>query len=124
MIEALKMPSKMTIPRISQMLREYNVPTMMSMARTGRIKINSVIRAKVLKVDVAGVEGKEAHMWGAEIARGAATGTHSHPTPRFVYVMQGSVTVEIDGRPPQVFKAGDGFQEAPDVPHNFRNASD
>ncbi len=83
----------------------------------------SLKRTEVLRVDVARMEGKEAHMWVAEIAPGAGTGKHSHPTPRFVYVIQGSVTVEIDGKSPQIFKAGEGFQEKPDVVHNFRNAS-
>ncbi len=80
-------------------------------------------RTEVLKTDVAGMEGQEAHMWVAEIAPGAATGRHSHPTARFVYVMEGSVTLEVDGKSPQTFKAGEGFQEIPEVVHNFRNAS-
>ncbi len=49
----------------------------------------SLKRIEVLRVDMAGMEGKEAHMWVAEIAPGAATAKHSHPTPRFVYVMEG-----------------------------------
>ncbi len=80
-------------------------------------------RTEVMKADMAGMEGKEAHMWIAEIAPGAATGKHSHPTPRFVYVIEGSVTVEVDGKRPQVFEAGKGFQEMPEVVHDFRNAS-
>ena len=62
-------------------------------------------------------------MWVAEIAPGAATAKHSHPTPRFVYVMEGSVTVEFEGGFPEVFKVGEGFQEMPGVEHTFRNAS-
>ncbi len=80
-------------------------------------------RTEVLKTDMAGMEGQEAHMWVAEIAPGAATGRHSHPTPRFVYVIEGSVTLEVDGKSLQIFKAGEGFQEMPDVVHDFRNAS-
>ena len=83
----------------------------------------SLNRIEILRTGVAGMEDKEAHMWVAEIAPGAATGEHSHPTPRFVYVIEGSVIVEIDGKSPQAFKAGEGFQEMPDVVHNFRNAS-
>ena len=62
-------------------------------------------------------------MWVAEIAPGAETAKHSHPTPRFVYVIEGSVTVEFEGGSPQVFTAGEGFQEKPGVEHTFRNAS-
>ena len=70
-----------------------------------------------------GMDGKEAHMWVAEIAPGAATGKHSHPTPRFVYVIAGSVTLEVEGKPSQTFNAGQGYEELPEVAHNFRNAS-
>jgi len=36
----------------------------------------SIKRTDVLKTDMAGMEGKEANMWVAEIAPGAATGEH------------------------------------------------
>ena len=80
-------------------------------------------RIDVLRAEVAGMQGREAHMWVAEIAPGAATGRHSHPTPRFVYVIEGSVALEVDGRRPRIFHAGEGFQELPGVAHDFRNAS-
>jgi quercetin dioxygenase-like cupin family protein len=83
----------------------------------------SLERTEVLRVDVAEMEGKEAHMWVADIAPGAATAKHSHPTPRFVFVMEGSVTVEFEGGSTQDFTAGEGFQEKPGVEHTFRNAS-
>ena len=83
----------------------------------------SIKRTEILKTDMAGMEGKVAHMWIAEIAPGTATGKHSHPTPRFVYVMEGTVILEVEGKPPQTIKAGEGFQEMPDTVHNFRNAS-
>ena len=70
-----------------------------------------------------GMDGKEAHMWVGEVAPGAATGLHRHPTPRFVYVTEGSVVLEIEGKPPQTFRAGEGFMEGPDIVQNFRNAS-
>jgi quercetin dioxygenase-like cupin family protein len=80
-------------------------------------------RTEVLRSDMAGMPGKEAHMWVADIAPGAATGLHRHPTPRFVYVISGAVTLEMEGQPPRTFKAGEGFQEMPGEAHNFRNAS-
>jgi hypothetical protein len=33
------------------------------------------------------------------------------------------VTLEMDGKPPQTFKSGEGFAEPSAVVHNFRNAS-
>ena len=51
-------------------------------------------------------KGSEMNVWVADIAPGAATGKHTHPTPRFVYVLEGAVVLEMDGKPPQTFKAG------------------
>ena len=75
-------------------------------------------RGDLLRTAVAEMEGKEAHMWVADIAPGAATGTDRHPTTRFVYVMEGSVTLELDGQPPRTYHAGEAFAEQPDVAHN------
>jgi quercetin dioxygenase-like cupin family protein len=62
-------------------------------------------------------------MWVADIAPGSATGRHTHPTPRFVYVVEGSVVLEMDAMPSHTFNVGEGFVEAPGQVHNFRNAS-
>jgi quercetin dioxygenase-like cupin family protein len=80
-------------------------------------------RTEVLRSNMAGMPGQEAHMWVADIAPGAATGLHRHPTARFVYVISGAVTLEMQGQPPRTFKAGEGFQEMPGDAHNFRDAS-
>jgi quercetin dioxygenase-like cupin family protein len=80
-------------------------------------------RTDLLKLDLAEIEGSEMSVWVADIAAGAATGRHSHPTPRFVYVIEGSVVVERDGQPSQTFKAGQAFAEMPNEIHNFKNAS-
>jgi quercetin dioxygenase-like cupin family protein len=83
----------------------------------------AIQRTDVLNADMAGMDGKVAHMWIAEVAPGASTGVHRHPTPRFVYVLAGRVTVEVEGKASHTFKAGEGFQELPNDAHNFRNAS-
>jgi quercetin dioxygenase-like cupin family protein len=80
-------------------------------------------RTELLRTDLTGMAGKEAHIWMAEISPGAATGSHRHPTPRFVYVVEGSVTLEIEGQAPRTYRAGEAFAEQPDVLHNFKNAS-
>jgi hypothetical protein len=51
-------------------------------------------------------------VWVADLAAGAATGRHIHPTPRFVYVLEGAVVLELDGKPSQMFKAGQAFAES------------
>ena len=80
-------------------------------------------RTDLLKSDLAEINGGEMNVWVADLAPSAATGRHTHPTPRFVYVLEGAVVLELDGKPPQTFKAGQAFAEMPGVVHNFRNAS-
>ncbi len=80
-------------------------------------------RTELLKTDLDEIKGSEMQIWVADIAPGAATGKHSHPTPRFVYVLEGAVVLELDGRPPQTFDRGQAFAELPNLVHNFRNAS-
>jgi quercetin dioxygenase-like cupin family protein len=83
----------------------------------------AIKRTDLLTLDLSEIKDNEMHVWVADIAPGAATGRHSHPTPRFVYVIEGAVVLEMDGKPPQTFKAGQAFAEAPNEVHNFRNAS-
>ncbi len=80
-------------------------------------------RTDLLVTTLADLGDKEMHVWVGDLAPGAATGRHSHPTPRFVYVLEGAVVLEIDGKPLQTFKTGEAFVEMPNVVHNFRNAS-
>ena len=80
-------------------------------------------RTDLLVTSLADLGDKEMHVWVGDVAPGAATGRHSHPTPRFVYVLEGALVLEIDGKPPQTFKTGQVFVEMPNVVHNFRNAS-
>lgn len=80
-------------------------------------------RTDLLKTYLPEMEGKEMQVWVADIPPGAATGPHFHPTPRFVYVLEGAVVLELDGKAPQTFRGGQAFVEMPGERHNFRNAS-
>ena len=82
-----------------------------------------VKRTDLVKAELTAMPNPVAYLWVGELAPGAATGKHAHPTPRFVYVLEGAVTLEIEGKPPATYKAGEAFQESPNVVHNFRNAS-
>jgi quercetin dioxygenase-like cupin family protein len=101
--------------------------TALALATVGSQPTNAqqqpIKRTDLLKVDLAEIKDNEMHVWVADIAPGAATGRHLHPTPRFVYVLEGAVVLETDGKSSQMFKAGQAFAEAPNEVHNFRNAS-
>jgi len=62
-------------------------------------KPEPIKRTVLLKTDLVGMEGKEAILALAEIAPGAATGKHTHPGYEFAYVLEGSGTLEIEGKP-------------------------
>ena len=57
----------------------------------------------------------------AEIAPGAMAGKHRHPGIEIGYVLEGSVTLEHEGEPPRVLKAGDSFNNGAGV-HNAKNS--
>ena len=83
----------------------------------------SVKRTDLVKVELSAMDHPVAYLWVGELAPGASTGKHAHPTPRLVYVLEGAVILEIDGQPAVTYQVGEAFQEAPNVVHNFRNAS-
>jgi quercetin dioxygenase-like cupin family protein len=63
-----------------------------------------VTRTVLLKTDLAGIEGKEANMFLANIAPGAATPKHYHPGHEFAYVLEGSGILEEEGKAPVTLK--------------------
>ncbi len=51
---------------------------------------------KLLRVPLAGVEGKEVVIKHFSLPAGFVGGKHFHPGPVFVYVLEGELTVETD----------------------------
>ena len=58
-----------------------------------------------------------------EIAPGAATARHKHPSIRYTYVMEGSLTVEMEGGMSHNYPPGSFIIEAVDQWHLGKNAS-
>ena len=82
-----------------------------------------VKRTVLLKTDLAGMKGKEGIVVLAEIAPGAATGKHTHPAHEFAYVMEGSGSLEVEGKPTIPMKPGATIYQPPKQVHNGKNAS-
>lgn len=55
-----------------------------------------------------------------EIGPGGESGRHMHPNPTFVYVLEGTLEVEMEGES-RSFKEGDAFLEVVDKWHNGKN---
>jgi quercetin dioxygenase-like cupin family protein len=48
---------------------------------------------------------------------GESSPRHGHPCPVIGYVVQGAYRSQTEGEPERVYKSGDTFYEAPNVPH-------
>ena len=51
--------------------------------------------------------GREVVQVRVDIAPGVAFGRHSHPGEEIVYVIEGTLEYEVEGRPPVTLKAGE-----------------
>jgi len=74
--------------------------------------------------DLADMAGKEATMVTVEYAPGASSAEHRHNAHTFVYVLEGSVTMQVKGGKEVTLGPGQTFYESPDDIHTVsRNAS-
>lgn len=75
--------------------------------------------------DLGGLAGKEGLMTLVEYPPGGSTVQHRHDADVFVYVLEGSVVMQVDNDAPVTLGPGQTFHEAPDDLHTVsRNASD
>ena len=64
---------------------------------------------------------REAIQVRVDFAPGAAFGKHTHPGEEIIYVLEGSLEYEIEGKPPVTLKAGDVFFVPAGTIHAARN---
>ena len=57
----------------------------------------------------------EARVLTATVQPGATSPWHTHPAPVAVYVIEGTITLELDGREPVTKKAGEALLEPANV---------
>jgi quercetin dioxygenase-like cupin family protein len=78
----------------------------------------------VMTRDLDGIAGKEMLVLVVEYPPGGVSQPHRHNASVFVYVLEGSVTMQVAGSAPVTLKPGDHFFEAPaDVHVTSANAS-
>jgi quercetin dioxygenase-like cupin family protein len=72
------------------------------------------IRVKsLLEKDLNSYVGENIVLTVGEITlpAGATGSKHRHPGPTFVYVLEGTVEIELEGAPAKLYRAGDSFYE-------------
>ena len=78
----------------------------------------------LLTKPLAGIDGKEGLMVIVEYPPGVASAAHRHNANTFVYVLEGSVVMQVAGGAEMTLTAGQTFYESPSDVHTVsRNAS-
>lgn len=78
----------------------------------------------LLSRDLTGTPGKELSVITVEYQPGGSDPVHRHQAHAVVYVLEGSVVMQVKGKDPVTLAAGDTFHEGPDDVHVVaRNAS-
>jgi quercetin dioxygenase-like cupin family protein len=74
--------------------------------------------------ELSGIDGKEARMVTVEYAPGGFSAEHRHNAHTFVYVLEGSVVMQVKGGKEVTLGPGQTFYESPEDVHSVsRNAS-
>jgi len=95
----------------------------LSLAGGTLVAQEGTVRSLVSK-DLAGVAGREVSMITVEYPPGGSTPVHTHHAQVFVYVLEGSIEMQVKGGEPITLKPGQTFYEGLDDVHLVsRNAS-
>jgi quercetin dioxygenase-like cupin family protein len=79
---------------------------------------------ELMTKDLADIPGREALMITVEYPPGGADPIHRHNAHAFVYVLEGSIVMQVKGGKPVTLKAGQTFYEGRDDVHVVgKNAS-
>lgn len=104
------------VTRISLLILALALP---ALAQPAPAPVPALARPNlVLRETVAGMprgESQEIQVLTAQFAPGQATVFHTHRFPVTVYILEGAFTLELEGRPTVVVRAGESFVEPPGV---------
>jgi quercetin dioxygenase-like cupin family protein len=72
---------------------------------------------QLMSRDLIGAQGKEVRMIGVAYVPGAASLPHRHDAQVFVYVLEGTLIMQVKGSPAVTLGPGETFYEGPDDIH-------
>jgi quercetin dioxygenase-like cupin family protein len=91
---------------------------------TGALAVNEPKVTQVLSKDLMDIPGKEGLMLSVEYPPGGSDPIHRHNAHAFVYVLEGSIVMQLRGGKETILTPGQTFYEGPDDVHVVgRNAS-
>ena len=68
------------------------------------------------------IPGREVYQLRVDFAPGSAFPRHRHPGEEIIYVLEGSIQYDVDGKAPVILKAGDVLFVPKGVIHAAKNA--
>jgi quercetin dioxygenase-like cupin family protein len=86
-------------------------------AAPGEAVAPDAVVAQLIARDLIGMPGKEVMMETVEYAPGGKSPPHRHHSQVFVYVLEGSVRMQVQGSPAETLGPGGTFYESPDDVH-------
>ena len=89
-------------------------------AQADEVSLGDIKRTNLLRNDLS-VPGREVIQVLVEFGPGVTAVRHSHPGEELVYVTEGALEYELDGRPPIVVKAGEVLFIPDGTPHAVKN---
>ena len=98
--------------------------TLAAASMLGAVRVEAAEVKELFAVDLPDYPGKEGRMVEVSYTPGDTDAVHRHDADAFVYVLEGEVVMQLQGKPAVTLKAGDTFYEGPkDVHVVGRNAS-
>lgn len=88
----------------------------LSLAGGTLVAQEATVRSLMSK-DLAGAPGKELSMLTVEYAPGGTDPMHTHNAQALVYVLEGSIVMQVKGGAPVTLTPGQTFYEGPDDVH-------
>lgn len=102
--------------RIPNILMAGLVPALLCVA-AGPLAAQDAKVTQLMTKELADIPGKEALMLTVVYPPGGADPVHRHNAHGFIYVLEGSVVMQVKGQKPVTLTAGQTFYEGPDDIH-------
>jgi len=99
------------------MLRTLALAAVVALATLSTAQAQGIKRTVLQKADVAGTS-YESVVGIAEVPAGIMIGLHTHPGTEQGMVLEGEITLAVDGQPEKTLKAGDSYMIPAGVPHD------
>ena len=104
-------------PKRSPNVRNVALVAVLLCAAGSRLVAQEAVVKPLMTKELPDLPGKEALMITVDYPPGSKDAPHRHNAHAFVYVLEGSVVMQLKGQKPVTLTAGQTFYEGPDDVH-------